>query len=54
MTRREAPEQRAITDGDPVALVRQALDRLRYGSIVLTLHDGKVVQMDVTERHRLA
>ncbi len=35
------------------ALVSEALSRLRYGAIQLTVHDGKVMQIDVTERKRL-
>ena len=35
-----------------IAAVRQALDNLRFGQIVLTVHEGKVVQLDVTERQR--
>ncbi|PKP63227.1 MAG: DUF2292 domain-containing protein, partial [Alphaproteobacteria bacterium HGW-Alphaproteobacteria-9] len=27
--------------------------RLRYGAIQLTVHDGRVMQIDVTERKRL-
>lgn len=34
--------------------VRKALDALRYGSITLTVHDARVVQLDVTERTRFA
>ena len=26
----------------------------RFGSIAITLHEGKVVQLDVTEKRRLA
>jgi hypothetical protein len=37
-----------------LALVGEALGRLRYGAIQLTVHDGKVMQIDVTERKRLA
>jgi len=37
----------------PLGLVADALDRLRYGSILLTVHDGKIMQIDVTERKRL-
>ena len=33
-------------------LVSDALDRLRYGAIQLTVHDGRLVQIDVTERTR--
>jgi len=29
-----------------------AVANLRFGQIQLTVHDGKVVQLDVTERHR--
>jgi hypothetical protein len=35
-----------------LAAVSEALSRLRYGAIHLTVHDGKVVQLDVTERQR--
>ena len=34
--------------------VAEALSRLRYGGIELTVHDGKVVQVDVTERRRFS
>jgi hypothetical protein len=33
--------------------VSEALGRLRFGAVNLTVHDGKVVQIDVTERKRL-
>lgn len=33
--------------------VRAVLDRLRFGSITLTVHDARVMQIDVTERTRL-
>ena len=32
--------------------VAQAIARLRYGAIWLTVHDGRVVQLEVTERQR--
>ena len=38
---------------DALALVSEALGRLRSGAIQLTVHDGKVMQIDVTERKRL-
>lgn len=34
--------------------VGDALARLRFGAVNLTVHDGKVVQIDVTERTRLS
>ena len=33
-------------------VVTEALERLRYGVIQLTVHDGKLMQVDVTERRR--
>ena len=32
--------------------VAEAVGRLRYGAIGLTIHDGRVVQIEVTERQR--
>lgn len=37
------PVQKALDD---------ALERLRFGVVQITVHDGKVVQLDVTEKHR--
>lgn len=33
--------------------VRNVLEGLRFGSITLTVHDARVVQIDVTEKTRL-
>lgn len=33
--------------------VRDALMRLHYGTIALTVHGDRIVQIDVTEKHRL-
>ncbi|WP_068081054.1 YezD family protein [Novosphingobium rosa] len=35
-----------------LAEVRGALQRLDYGHIAITIHAGKVVQIDVTEKKR--
>ena len=37
---------------EPFKTVAEALGRLRYGVIQLTVHDGKLMQVDVTERRR--
>lgn len=34
--------------------VAAALQSMRYGMIQLTVHDGKLVQLDITERRRFA
>ena len=35
-----------------LAAVAEAVGRLRFGSVHLTIHEGRVVQLDVTERQR--
>ncbi len=37
---------------DTAKAIAEALAALRFGAIQLTVHDGKLVQMDVTERRR--
>jgi len=36
----------------PWSAITDAIAKLRFGAVVLTVHDGKLVQMDVTERQR--
>ncbi|MBB3860327.1 hypothetical protein GGQ88_001593 [Novosphingobium hassiacum] len=38
---------------ESIACVREALTGLRYGNVSLTVHEGRVVQIDVTEKRRL-
>lgn len=38
---------------EALGLVTEALSRLKYGAIQLTVHDGRVLQIDVTEKKRL-
>ena len=42
-----------IYRGAVIRLVRDVLEHLRFGSITLTVHDARVVQIDVTEKTRL-
>jgi len=37
---------------EPLRLVAEALERLKFGVIQLTVHDGRLMQVDVTERRR--
>jgi hypothetical protein len=39
---------------EPVRAVLDALAKLRFGAIQLTVHEGKLVQVDVTERKRFS
>lgn len=45
-----AVEHPLLNEG--VQHVIEALQRLRFGVIQLTVHDGKLMQVDVTERRR--
>lgn len=38
----------------PLSAIADAIAKLRFGAVVLTVHDGKLVQMDVTERQRFS
>lgn len=38
----------------PISAITEAIAKLRFGAVVLTVHDGKLVQMDVTERQRFS
>lgn len=38
---------------ESLSSVREALSGLKYGSVCLTVHEGRVVQIDVTEKKRL-
>lgn len=45
-----------LPDGSAAALesLAEALGRLRFGQVQLTVHDGRIVQLDVTERRRFS
>jgi len=38
---------------ESIASVREALSGLKFGNVSLTVHEGRVVQIDVTEKRRL-
>lgn len=42
------------SESDPIQTVREALSQLRFGAIQLVVHEGKLVQMDITEKRRFA
>ncbi|WP_375197101.1 YezD family protein [Sphingobium sp.] len=47
---RDGPRQDIALSIDKV---RAVLEALRFGSVTLTVHDARVVQIDVTEKTRL-
>ena len=48
-TRLQAPAQAGSA---VLSAVADAVQRLRFGVVQLTVHDGRVVQLDVTDRQR--
>ena len=46
------PSQRPKIAVPVLDALAEAVSRLRYGIVQLTIHEGKVVQLDVTDRLR--
>jgi hypothetical protein len=38
---------------EALAAIRDCLRTIRFGSIALTIHEGRIVQLDVTEKRRV-
>ena len=53
MTHKEKPPGTIAPLEDSLSIVRSALSRLRFGNVAITVHEGHVVQIDVTEKLRL-
>lgn len=51
-------ERSVVRRGDDhselISVISDAVSRLRYGVVQITIHDGKPTQVDVTERRRFA
>lgn len=55
MTRSSPSNPRSGSDlSEHLKIVADALETLRFGVIQLTIHDGRPVQIDITERRRFA
>jgi hypothetical protein len=52
MTLHGRPDKQRHID-ESLADIREALLALRYGSVAITVHEDRVVQIDVTEKKRL-
>ena len=44
-------EDRPLAD-QVVRLLHERLPSLRFGTVALTIHDGRLTQIDITERRR--
>ncbi len=57
MVTKPPPQPTPRAEAVPEAAVAQivaALGRIRFGDIRLTVHEGRLVQLDITERTRFA
>lgn len=41
-----------MSQPDPLHLVREALTNLKFGEVVINVHDGEIVQVSRTEKIR--
>ncbi|HEY9552354.1 YezD family protein [Allosphingosinicella sp.] len=49
---RGRPDADRPAEDSALAAIRDGLQRLRFGSIAVTIHEGRVVQLDITEKRR--
>ena len=47
------PAATSVVVPDWIAIVREKVESLRYGVVQLTVHDGRVTQIERTEKTRL-
>jgi hypothetical protein len=47
------PSESGNPSTDWLALVREKVDRLRFGIVQLVVHEGRVTQIECTEKTRL-
>ena len=57
MSTRQSPhaapaQERAELAGPVLDALGEAVGKLRYGVVQLTVHEGRIVQLEVTEKHR--
>ena len=46
-------EKRQILDGSHLETLQELLSGMQYGTITLIVQDGKIVQIDKAEKHRI-
>lgn len=52
-TTSSSPDTADMRLAGPLGLIAEALDRLKFGAVHLTVHEGRLVQIEVTEKTRL-
>jgi hypothetical protein len=46
--------QTAIVDEEVLQQIKNQIEQIQYGSVTIVIHDSKVVQLDTSEKIRLA
>jgi hypothetical protein len=54
MSEKQKPAAPAPSQGIPLEEIQEAVKSVRYGVVQLIIQDGRVVQIDKTEKIRLA
>ena len=44
----------AYRETEKVERIKKAIEDIQYGSILITIHDGKITQVDITEKLRFS
>ena len=53
-TRNNSPALTGHSSGDWLEIVREKVSRLQFGSVQITVHDGRVTQVESIERTRFS
>jgi len=54
MTQPATPSNRTIAPAEVFRQISDALQGLRYGTVEITVHDGRIVQLERREKIRIA
>jgi hypothetical protein len=46
------PPSPSQSPDEAIEAIREALISMRYGAIALTVHDARIVQLEITEKRR--
>lgn len=49
----EITEKKQVLERSHLEMLERLLSTMKYGSITLIVQDGKIIQIDKTEKHRL-
>ncbi len=49
----ETNSQKKITEHSYSEIIEKLLNNMKYGNITLIVQDGKIIQIDKTEKYRL-